>query len=106
MSTHGKGYWIRSGAYTILQRSSMLLFGVGSFMLLVRMLSKDDFGVWSLFLSVATLFEVARNGLIQNALIKYLNSHDEAEHASIISASFYLNILLTIISLVIIYFLA
>ena len=69
MFTHGKGYWIRSGAYTILQRSSMLLFGVGSFMLLVRMLSKEDFGVWSLFLSVATLFEVARNGLIQNALI-------------------------------------
>jgi len=106
MSEQKKGYWIRSGTYTILQRSSMLLFGVGSFMLLVRMLSKEDFGIWSLFLSIATLFEVARNGLIQNALIKFLNSHEEDNHASIISASFYLNILLTLISLVLIYFLA
>jgi len=106
MSEQNKGYWIRSGTYTILQRSSMLLFGVGSFMLLVRMLSKEDFGIWSLFLSIATLFEVARNGLIQNALIKFLNSHEEDNHASIISASFYLNLLLTLISLVLIYFLA
>ncbi|MCD9017727.1 flippase [Fulvivirgaceae bacterium QH1ED-6-2] len=89
-----------------MQRSSMLLFGVGSFMILTRMLPKDEFGIWSLFLSITTLFEVARNGLIQNALIKYLNSNDRPDHPSITTASVYLNIILTLISLVAIYFLA
>jgi O-antigen/teichoic acid export membrane protein len=89
-----------------MQRSSMLLFGVGSFMILTRMLPKDEFGIWSLFLSITTLFEVARNGLIQNALIKYINSTDQPDHPSITTASVYLNIILTLISLVAIYFMA
>jgi lipopolysaccharide exporter len=101
-----KGYWLKSGAYTIMQRSSMLLFGVGSFMILTRMLPKDEFGIWSLFLSITTLFEVARNGLIQNALIKYIASNDKPDHPTITAASVYLNIILTLISLVAIYFLA
>ncbi|MBT1686399.1 flippase [Dawidia soli] len=106
MSTQGKGYWLKSGAYTIMQRSSMLLFGVGSFMILTRMLPKDEFGTWSLFLSITTLFEVARNGLIQNALIKYIASHDRTDHPSITAASVYLNIIITLLSLIVVYFLA
>lgn len=89
-----------------MQRSSMLLFGVGSFMILTRMLPKDEFGIWSLFLSITTLFEVARNGLIQNALIKYIASNESHDHPSITAASVYLNIIVTLLSLVGVYFLA
>jgi len=68
-----------------------LLFGFGSFYLLVRMLDKHSFGIWTLFIATTTIFEMARNGLIQNALIKYLSHGSEKENSDILSASFFLS---------------
>jgi lipopolysaccharide exporter len=102
-----KKYWIRSGIITMAERFSSLILGFGSFFILVRTLSKEDFGIWALFLSVTTLIELARNGLIQNALIKHLSvantPHTEKE---IITASLALNILLTTLSVLGLFFLA
>jgi lipopolysaccharide exporter len=63
-------YWLKSGTYTILQRFFNVLFGFGAFAILVRVMPKNEFGVWALFVSVTSLIEVARIGLIQNALKK------------------------------------
>ncbi|QOJ28798.1 MAG: flippase [Ignavibacteriales bacterium] len=92
-----KNYWLRSGTYTLLQRLFTVLFGFGSFAILVRYLSKDDFGIYALFISVSSLIEVARIGLIQNALIKFLSSAKDEDYKEIISSSFFLNILVTVI---------
>ena len=80
-------YWLKSGLLNIIQNFSGVFFGFASFYFLVRLLTKHDFGVWTLFMSVATILETTRSGLIQNALIKFISSTDKAEHPKIISAS-------------------
>ncbi|HAR20036.1 MAG TPA: flippase [Cytophagales bacterium] len=101
-----KKYWLNSGLYTLAERFSALVLGFGSFFILVRTASKETFGVWALFLSVTTLIELARNGLIQNALIKHLTTAVEVEKKEIMTASFVLNVILTSISALGLYFLA
>ena len=92
-------YWLRSGLFTLMEKLSLVLFGFGSFFFLIKVLTKEEFGIWSLFLIVTALIEMARNGLIQNALVKYLASSKEEDAPKIITASFTLNCLLTLLSI-------
>lgn len=82
-----------------MERGSFMLFGFGSVFFLLRMMSKDDWGTWALFVTVSSTIEVARNGLIQNALVKHLASSEKEEHGVITTASFALNIILTAFSI-------
>jgi O-antigen/teichoic acid export membrane protein len=99
-----KNYWVKSGLYTFLQRFVTLIFGFGGFYLLIRMQSKNDFGIWALVISITALLEVARNGLIQNGLIKYSIGADKNEEAEIQSATLFLNVILTVLSCCFLYF--
>lgn len=85
-------YWIKSTFFTISQRLSSLLFGVGSFVLLIKVLDKSDYGIWTTFLVIATLLEVSRNGLIKIPLIRFLNNCEEEDKPKIFTASFLINI--------------
>ncbi len=100
MKIRGRGkdfYWIRSGFFTILQNLSSVLFGFGSFYLLVHHLfDEHTFGAWTLFLSTVTVLEIIRSGLVQNALIKFISGNEEIEHPKIISSSFIITTILTI----------
>ena len=84
--------WIRSGVYSIGSRISVLVFGFGSFYFLIRYLPQNDFGAWSLFLTITTIVETSRNGLIQNALIKLLHSNKPADSDRVITASWVINL--------------
>lgn len=89
---------MRSGAYTLLEKILLQLLRFGSFYLLVRALSKESFGIWTLFLIICALAEVSRMGLIQNALIKFLAGTEERKiQARINTASVSLHFILTII---------
>lgn len=99
-------YWITSGILTFLEKFSTLFFGFGSFYLLIRIVSKEEFGVWALFLSVTTILEMARNGLIQNAVIRYLSSTPASDHKAVMSASFALNCILTGLSSILLFLLS
>lgn len=99
-------YWVTSGIITMAERLSALILGFGSFFLLVRAISKEEFGIWALFLSVTTLIELARNGLIQNAVVKFLSTAEGEEKKQIITASLALNGILTLLSIVALYCLA
>lgn len=99
MKLKSNPYWLKSGFYSILQTLSVLLFGFASFYLLVRVISVSDFGTWTLFLTIISVLEVVRNGLIRNGLIKFLNSNRIEEHGGIISASIVLNSAVTLIIL-------
>ncbi len=95
-------YWVKSGLFTFFEKASFLIFGFGSFFFLVRIFpDKEEFGVWALFLTVTTLVEFTRVGLIQNAVVKYVSTSTEEEAPRIISTSLFLNILLTCISVVV-----
>lgn len=89
--------WIKSGFYSIGSRASILIFGFGTFYLLVRLLPKNDFGAWSIFLTITTIIEMSRNGLIQNALIKLLHSYDTESSGKVVSASWVLNVVYSIL---------
>jgi len=91
MNDTNKHYWLKSGSYTLLLNIQQLLFGFGSFYFLVRMLDKQSFGVWTLFVAITSIFEMARSGLIQYALVKFLSESPEQEKPKIITASFILN---------------
>ncbi|MGN7723888.1 flippase [Chitinophaga sp. 22620] len=90
-------YWLKSGVYSGLQKAAVLLFGIGSVLVLTRTLTKSEMGVWNLFLLFAGIIEIIRQSLIKNAVIKYINSHDHTEHAGIQSAALALNIAVTLI---------
>lgn len=73
------------------------LFRFGGFYLLVRALTKEDFGLWTIFLIATSIIEVVRIGLIQNALIKALTANEEHRvRGRINTASFTLNILVAL----------
>lgn len=92
------GYWLRSGFYTLSEKAAALIFGFGTGILLFRALSQEALGVWVLFLSITSILEVGRIGLLQNALVKYLTvSKDKEEIGRITTASLVLNFLLTAI---------
>ncbi|MFQ5445537.1 MAG: lipopolysaccharide biosynthesis protein, partial [Saprospiraceae bacterium] len=88
-------YWLRSGFYTLSEKATSLLFGFGGAILLFRSLTKEAFGTWVLFLSIVSILEVGRIGLLQNALIKYLATHEGEDAAEINTASLVLNGLMT-----------
>lgn len=87
-----ESYWLRSGAFTFLQRFSIALFGFASFVILVRLLDVDDFGVWVLYVSFSSVIELVREGFVKNPLIRRFISTDPEEHPFIISASLLINI--------------
>ncbi len=91
MNDSNKHYWFKSGSYTLMLNIQQVLFGFGSFYFLVRMLDKQSFGIWTLFVATTSIFEMARSGLIQYALIKFLSESAEHERPKIITASFVLS---------------
>ncbi len=89
-------YWLKSGFFTLSEKAASLLFGFGGFILLVRVLpDKETYGAWVLFLSIVSVIEVGRIGLLQNALVKFLSVGSGDEVGRITTASFVLNGLLT-----------
>jgi lipopolysaccharide exporter len=96
-SKSNSNYWLKSGFVNVLQNFSGVFFGFAGFYILVRVLSKQDFGVWTLFMSATTILEAIRSGLIQNALVKYLSAADKSEHSVIISSSTAISVLITLV---------
>lgn len=93
-------YWFKSAVLTVLQNMAGVLLGFGSFYFLVRLLTKHEFGTWTLFTATTTIVEFVRNGLVQSALIKYLSGAPAHERPRIISASFTISGSLTVIFII------
>jgi len=93
-------YWLKSGSYTLLNRISDFLFGFAGFLMLIRIFSKEEFGVWVLFITVTSLIEIARASFIQNAFIKFSVAAELNEYKKILTASFFMNALITLLSII------
>lgn len=91
-------YWLKSGFLNILQNFSSVFFGTASFVLLVRVLpSKEEYGIWTLFMATTVILELIRNGLVQSALVKFISGSPKEEHENIITASLSISGVLTIV---------
>jgi O-antigen/teichoic acid export membrane protein len=97
-------YWVSSGFYSLGARLSTLFFGFGSFYFLVRNVQNmppAEYGTWALFLTITTIIETSRNGLIQNALIKLIYSSAPENVDKIVTASWIINIFYSLLIFVI-----
>lgn len=100
MSDEEKSYWIKSGSYSLMERIFGQVLGFANMFLLLRAVSKDDYGIWIQFLIIVALIEVSRTGLIQNALIRYLSTSQEKDRGKINTASIFINICLTSLTII------
>lgn len=103
MSKFFNTYWIRSGFFTIFQRFSIVLFGFVSFYILIRILSKEEFGSWAVFVSFTAIIEVLRNGFIRNPLIKFIADEESKNHAKVYTSAFSLNLCITLLVSIILF---
>ncbi|MEM0995186.1 MAG: oligosaccharide flippase family protein, partial [Bacteroidota bacterium] len=101
-----KSYWIKSGFLTLMERFSNQFLALISVMILFRALTKAEVGQWAAFLSIVTIVEVGRTGLLQNALVKFLSTARDDRYKKIATASLYLNVLVSICLVVPLFFLA
>ncbi|MBL3658182.1 flippase [Fulvivirga sediminis] len=100
--TSRKSYWVRSGTYTLLGRSSNLIFGFVNFLVLVRALTVDELGTYTLFMTICTFMELIKGGFIGNPLIQYSSTLTGNEYTKVISASLFLNICISLLQVVVI----
>ncbi len=70
------------------------LLGLLSFAILARYTSKQDFGIWIIFLTTYGIFDTLRTGMILNAFIKnYTQSNGIDEEQNVIGSSWYLSLI-------------
>ncbi len=68
-------FWFRSVFFTMLNRFSLIVFGVLGYMILAKKVfpTAAEMGVWSLFLGLISLIEIVKQGLLRNPMIKFLS---------------------------------
>ncbi|HYG18536.1 MAG TPA: flippase [Ohtaekwangia sp.] len=84
-------YWLSSASYTFLNKVSTTLFAFVNFYILIRILSKPDFGAWVLFFTVASFMEMIKHGFVRNPMIRFLTIAGADDDPKIQTASLYLN---------------
>ncbi len=91
--------WIHSGFFSGLQKLSVPLSGLFITMILAhKALTKQEMGVWAIFMSITAIIELIRQGLVKTALIKFINSSQNADHRFVVGAAFFLNLIITLIT--------
>ena len=95
-----ESYWVKSGTIVISTRIVLIILGFISFLLLIRYLDKDQYGIWVIFMTISSLIETVRIGFIKNPLM-ILNSDGTIDKKYLYNSSFYLNIGLTITIIII-----
>lgn len=90
--------WLISGLYNGLQKLSVPIFGIITTMLLAKKaLTKEEMGVWVLFLVITSFVELIRQSLVKTAMIKFINYSAKEDHPFVLSAAFFLNCLITVV---------
>lgn len=87
-------YWLRSGLLSLAEKVAAMAFNLGTAMLLLRILSKEAFASWGMFILVSYFVEMGRSGLLQNGIVRSLATRKDnlLEQSHITTAAFWLNI--------------
>ncbi len=97
-------FWLTAMFYTMLQRVSLFVFGVTAYMVLVRGFPTETNGIWALYITLYSLFEAVKQGLIRNASIKFLGRAEYVEKKDAVqSSSLVLNIIFSILIILLIF---
>lgn len=91
--------WIHSGFFSGLQKLSVPLSGLFITMILAhKALTPQEMGVWALFMTITSIIELIRQGLVKTSLIKFINHSKPEDHEKVVGAAFYLNAIITLIT--------
>ncbi|RYY51207.1 MAG: hypothetical protein EOO06_01325 [Chitinophagaceae bacterium] len=107
MASTGKySNWVHAGFYSGLQKLSVPLSSIFITMILTKdVLTEVQVGIWGILMVATSILELIRQGLVKNAMIKYINSCDEMDEKKVIAAGFYLNTIITIVVALLLFFL-
>ena len=79
---------------SLLTNMAIAFLGLVSFMLLTRQLSKEQFGDWVLFITLATFVDLLRFGLTRTSVVRLLSGADKASYKVFLGSSYKINLLL------------
>ncbi|MCL6267159.1 oligosaccharide flippase family protein [Flagellimonas myxillae] len=79
---------------SLMANVSVAFMGLVSFMLLTRQLSRELFGEWVLFITLATFIDLLRFGLTRTSAVRQLSGADKMGQKTILGASFRINLVL------------
>jgi lipopolysaccharide exporter len=94
-------FWGKSLLFTLLNRFSVIFFGVITYFILVRHITPEQNGIWSLFLTIVTLIEVIKQGLLRNPVIKFLsteNNDDKVQSSGLVINTIFSFIIILIVA--------
>jgi lipopolysaccharide exporter len=91
---HSYSRWLSSGAFSLMNRITVVFFGFLNLFFMVRMMPKSQIGIWVLFTSVTAILETIRNGFIRNPFVTLLVSAEEKDRPSVITSSLVLHCIL------------
>lgn len=104
MTRIGNSRLFAHGAYSLMDRLSIVFCGFLNVFFMARMLPKSDIGIWVLFTSVTAILEMVRVGFIRNPFITHLVSAEDHEKDKIVTASFVLHFVLSSLITVVVLF--
>ncbi|PWL39431.1 hypothetical protein DKG77_00920 [Flagellimonas aquimarina] len=77
---------------SLMANVSVAFLGLVSFMLLTRQLSKELFGEWVLFITLATFVDLLRFGLTRTSSVRLLSGANDQKQKNILGSTFRINI--------------
>lgn len=77
--------------YSLMANASGAFFNFMTFFILVRMLDASQFGIWVIFMTVASLLDMFRLGLTGTAAIRLLSIHKDGTQNRVKAASYQLS---------------
>ena len=74
-----------------------MVAGLIIFLILLRILDKDIMGIYVLYFTIITVFEVTRDGLIKNATIRYIRLSDKINSNLIQTTALLFNLIYSVL---------
>ncbi len=100
-------FWIQSVFFTLLNRFSLIAFGLISYIILAKKVfpTVKEMGIWALFLAIFALIENVKQGLLRNPMIKFLSEPEYVNNRNKIqSASLITNIVFSALVILLLFF--
>lgn len=91
-----KGLKSSSGFLAILGQLANQGFALLSLLILLRLISREEYGMWALYLTVLSMAEMARAGFVQNGLVSFVQAHPDQDRR-IIGSAYGMNLALGIL---------
>jgi lipopolysaccharide exporter len=88
--------FLKSGSHAMLAGLAQQGFAMAHFLCIIRWLAPEALGTWAMFLTLVSIVEIARLGLVQNTLV-YFGTHEPHEKPRIVAASLVLSVSISVL---------